>query len=1249
MHVGAKQLPTQHISIRVPWHDSGWNGTVCQHPEKNIACRALRNIAEKKDDAKEAKIKGCKFSDLQDDERPPCIGENGKFMAPFRIKTTKIHPYAKWKSPHPLVRHFRPTTYELDPYTAECVPYRWMNLIESEKIINQLKLGFNQELEPTDLKKKSTWIQERNNHLVMLDTFFSAIKPNESLCFFYAKDTPLSSSPKRTIIGVGLVESVGNENEYEYTPSYQSFKSLIWERNITHSIRPEFKKGFLFPYNNILKRAEKQGFNPEEYVAFAPDDAFNNFSWGTEHVSDDQAISTILICLRALEKIIILCPEDKPKLKLAVDWLTEQLNRLWKMRGAFPGFGSVLTAFLGENGALIAHDIATFNDNASAHDFDPWKLFDKYIKNSGPIPDSFNKLIEEGYLGVWEDMPPERKELLKLLSRFSISASQAERFFDPGSRPTKILDNELISNPYLLYEEDRYSIDPISVTTVDRGMIPLQSIKDAFPLPNGTKFPGILDPRRVLALMVHILEEATNKGHTLLPLNSIIEEFKELPLDTDCPLRFDAISSFRNKLGQNILEVEMENDDVGFQLTRLNKISKLIRKTVMSRIRAKPIRGSENYNFRAKVDETLEKYPEDEEAIKIENLAREEKASALETLFKSKLSVLVGSAGTGKTTLLKMLCSLKEVSSGEILLLAPTGKSKVQLETKTQIGDALTIAHFLMITGQRYVPETGWYTPNQSPDQCEKYKTVIIDECSMVTEDQLASIFDALSGVERYVLVGDPQQLPPIGSGRPFVDIINEVKPANIEFSFPCVKNGYAELTIPRRQKGKSRIDVHLAKWFGSSSDSAIDSVWDMVESNTNKELIFEDWKDSDELQEKLLKYLMKELNLSGTNDESGFEASLGGEPFRDSARMHFFQESNKEKLKVEDWQIISAVRGEGHGVEMLNRLIQTKFRKSWLDTANSSGKKKINGPLGPQGIIYGDKVINLKNKSNRRLYPKGQSYVANGEIGIVVGDYNSDCNPQELLKVEFSSQLNHRYIYWLNEFNGEGLPPLELAYALTVHKTQGSEFETTFVILPNPCWILTRELLYTSLTRHKGRIVIFHQGDLSELRKLTSLSHSEISSRLTNIFSKPSLIPLEVNSETELFEGRFIHKTKRDDIVRSNSEVIIADTLLDNFINDYKYESRYPLDNGRSVYPNFRFYDADSDTKYFWEHLSFQFEQKNPTYWEQKLADYRDSGILPRIEGGGDNGTLIITRDKENVGVTGSEISELLSEVLYI
>ena len=93
-------------------------------------------------------------------------------------------------------------------------------------------------------------------------------------------------------------------------------------------------------------------------------------------------------------------------------------------------------------------------------------------------------------------------------------------------------------------------------------------------------------------------------------------------------------------------------------------------------------------------------------------------------------------------------------------------------------------------------------------------RTVIIDEASMLTEEMLAALIQALKGVHRLILIGDPRQLPPIGAGRPFVDIVKHLSPDSVTEKFPRVGPGYAELTIRRRQAGEEREDLHFAEWF---------------------------------------------------------------------------------------------------------------------------------------------------------------------------------------------------------------------------------------------------------------------------------------------------------------------------------------------------------------------------------------------------------------------------------------------------
>jgi hypothetical protein len=116
-----------------------------------------------------------------------------------------------------------------------------------------------------------------------------AIAPDDSLCFFYAKDTPLSAATGRVIIGVGLVRSVEEHLEYMYATGERPLRSVLWERNVEHSIRAGFEEGFLFPYAELFDLALEQGLDPEEFLAFAPDDAF----WSFSHASSGAAMKVI--------------------------------------------------------------------------------------------------------------------------------------------------------------------------------------------------------------------------------------------------------------------------------------------------------------------------------------------------------------------------------------------------------------------------------------------------------------------------------------------------------------------------------------------------------------------------------------------------------------------------------------------------------------------------------------------------------------------------------------------------------------------------------------------------------------------------------------------------------------------------------------------------------------------------------------------------------------------------------------------
>jgi ATP-dependent exoDNAse (exonuclease V) alpha subunit len=181
--------------------------------------------------------------------------------------------------------------------------------------------------------------------------------------------------------------------------------------------------------------------------------------------------------------------------------------------------------------------------------------------------------------------------------------------------------------------------------------------------------------------------------------------------------------------------------------------------------------------------------------------------------------------------------------------------------------------------------------------------------------------------------------------------------------------------------------------------------------------------------------------------------------------------------LLAERWQILSPVRNHEFGTTEINRKIQAKYRGGMLNYSKGKGIK----PFGEQEIIWTDKVMQAIN-CRKTSYPKGEGldYVANGEIGLVVATSKGNDRPDSM-KVQFSTQPLSSYYYPRPSVEGE----LELAYALTVHKSQGSDFDIVFLILPKTASTLSRELLYTGLTRFRQKMVLLIERDTTILEKL--------------------------------------------------------------------------------------------------------------------------------------------------------------------
>lgn len=149
--------PLRHLSIRVPWHDAGWTGTVCQAPQLNGACAKLKAIANSKKDEKEIPVAGCSLEELPKENWPCCVEERAMFMAPFEIEIRKTHALAGI-DPN-IYGHFLPTPQRYPPYSAGVVPFFWLMHGNMENFSNLFELNVDQDREPA-LTYETTWIHE---------------------------------------------------------------------------------------------------------------------------------------------------------------------------------------------------------------------------------------------------------------------------------------------------------------------------------------------------------------------------------------------------------------------------------------------------------------------------------------------------------------------------------------------------------------------------------------------------------------------------------------------------------------------------------------------------------------------------------------------------------------------------------------------------------------------------------------------------------------------------------------------------------------------------------------------------------------------------------------------------------------------------------------------------------------------------------------------------------------------------------
>ena len=423
--------------------------------------------------------------------------------------------------------------------------------------------------------------------------------------------------------------------------------------------------------------------------------------------------------------------------------------------------------------------------------------------------------------------------------------------------------------------------------------------------------------------------------------------------------------------------------------------------------------------------------PEDEELIqKRITMIEKETDTVLDEMQKKAVTeaashglfILTGGPGTGKTTTINAIIQFFEGEGAELRLAAPTGRAAKRM-TETTGYEAQTIHRLLELNGMPEEERDGGHSAKfeRNAQNPLEADVIIIDEMSMVDIHLMHSLLLAVTTGTRLILVGDENQLPSVGPGNVLRDIIHSG-------CFPVV-----ELTKIFRQASESDIVVNAHK---------INRGEPVQINNKSRDFFFLKRYDADIIirvvialiQEKLPKYV----------DAKPFEI-----------------------------QVLTPMRKGLLGVERLNQILQR-----YLNPPEEAKKEKA---IGDRLFREGDKVMQIKNNYQMEWEIRGRyGIVIEKGIGVFNGDMGilKEVNEfAETAEVEFEDGRFATYSF-------KQLEELELAYAITIHKSQGSEYPAVILpILSGPRMLMNRNLLYTAVTRARKCVTVV--GSIEEFENM--------------------------------------------------------------------------------------------------------------------------------------------------------------------
>lgn len=484
------------------------------------------------------------------------------------------------------------------------------------------------------------------------------------------------------------------------------------------------------------------------------------------------------------------------------------------------------------------------------------------------------------------------------------------------------------------------------------------------------------DPARLQAGLLYCLDQATGEGHLFLPERVLLEEGERL-LDVERPL-------LERALGQlaDAGEVALEDTPRGHAvyLPELLATEREVARRLLD-LAASELPG-------APAPEQTAAWLAQRGELAGVVLSRQQ-TEAVAGALSERLTVITGGPGTGKTTIVRVLASACRALGRDVALAAPTGRAAKRM-AELAGAEASTIHRLLA-----YDPFKGAFTHNQ--DNPLEIDTLIIDESSMVDLPLARDLLRALPDRAQVIFIGDADQLPSVGPGSFFRDLVESN-------AVPVFR-----LTEIFRQAGESLIVENAHRLIRGEKPILVP--W---RRRRSEDCLFVHAREAETAADLVIRAVTREI------------PKLGFEP--------------------EDIQVITPMHRGPLGVAELNRRLQ--------EALNPGGPRKPEVRFGDLVLREGDRVLQVVNNYDKEVF--------NGEIGRVT---RVDAE-NRYVTVAFADQDV--------SYDAQDIDQLQLAYAMTIHKSQGSEYPCAVICMHSTHYImLRRNLLYTALTRAEGLAVL--------------------------------------------------------------------------------------------------------------------------------------------------------------------------------